>query len=95
MTVHSSKGLGYDNVIIINTEKTKLGFPTKKKPDKILKQLLTEEKTIKNAEERRLFYVAITRTKNEAIIMTPKYKQSVFIKEIKKYQNVTIKSNIS
>ena len=95
MTIHSSKGLGYDNVILINTEKSKLGFPTNKRTDKILKQLITTEKTIRYAEERRLFYVALTRTKNEIIIMTPKYKQSVFIKEIKKYKNVTIKSNIT
>jgi len=95
MTIHSSKGLGYDNVILINTEKAKLGFPTNKRTDKILKQLITTEKTIRYAEERRLFYVALTRTKNEIIIMTPKYKQSVFIKEIKKYKNVTIKSNIT
>ena len=31
LTVHSAKGLGYDNVILINTENKKLGFPSKKK----------------------------------------------------------------
>lgn len=94
MTIHSSKGLGYDNVILINTKNDKLGFPSKIKTDPIISQLITKEKTIKYPEERRLFYVALTRTKNEIIIMTPKIKQSKFIKEIKKYKNVTIKSNI-
>ena len=50
---------------------------------------------IKYAEERRLFYVALTRTKNEIIIMTPQKRQSKFIKELKKQKNVTISSNIN
>ena len=94
LTVHSSKGLGYDNIIIINTTDETLGFPSKIKTDPILEQLITTEKTIEYAEERRLFYVALTRTKNEAIILTPNKNQSIFIKEIKKYKNIKIKSNI-
>ena len=94
LTVHSSKGLGYDNIIIINTTDETLGFPSKIKTDPILEQLITTEKTIEYAEERRLFYVALTRTKNEAIILTPNKNQSIFIKEIKKYKNIKIKGNI-
>lgn len=95
MTVHSSKGLGYDNVILINTKNEKLGFPSKIKQDKILKQLTEDETTIKYPEERRLFYVALTRTKNEIIIMTPRIKQSKFIREIKHNKNIVITSNIN
>ena len=94
MTIHSSKGLGYDNVILINTKNQKLGFPSKIQTDPILDKLLIKDKTIKYSEERRLFYVALTRTKNEIIIMTPKIKQSKFIKELKKYKNIKINSNI-
>ena len=82
MTIHSSKGLGYDNVIIINAEATKLGFPSKLETEPILKPLLMEDKSIRYAEERRLFYVALTRTKNEVIILTPNNKKSEFVKEI-------------
>jgi DNA helicase-4 len=82
MTIHSSKGLGYDNVIIINAEATKLGFPSKLETEPILKPLVMEDKSIRYAEERRLFYVALTRTKNEVIILTPKNKKSEFVKEI-------------
>ena len=94
MTVHAAKGLGYDNVILINSKNDILGFPSKKKQDDILKTLIPEENTIKYAEERRLFYVALTRTKNEIIILTPKKNESNFIKEIKKYKNVKTKRNI-
>lgn len=94
MTIHSSKGLGYDNIILINTEDDILGFPSKIKTDPILEQLITKENSIKYAEERRLFYVALTRTKNEVIILTPTYNPSIFIKEIKNLKNIKIKSNI-
>lgn len=93
MTVHSSKGLGYDNVILINAIDDTLGFPSKIKDDSLLEPLIIQDDTIKYSEERRLFYVALTRTKNEIIILAPKYNQSEFIKEIKKYKNVRIKNN--
>lgn len=83
MTIHSSKGLGYDNVILINAKDGKMGFPSKTRTNKLLKQLIIEDKEIKYAEERRLFYVALTRTKNEILILTPKTNYSEFIKEIK------------
>lgn len=83
LTVHSAKGLGYDNVILINAKNEKLGFPSKIKTNKLLKSLINEDHGIRYAEERRLFYVALTRTKNEIIILTPKNNYSEFIKEIK------------
>jgi DNA helicase-4 len=88
ITVHASKGLGASNVIIINAKNDKLGFPSKIKNDPILEEYIKESDEIKYAEERRLFYVALTRTKNEVIIITPQKKESVFIKEIKKNKNV-------
>lgn len=39
-------------------------------------------------EERRLFYVAMTRTKNKFYIAVPNSKRSIFIKEIVKYNQV-------
>ncbi len=95
MTIHSSKGLGYDNVILIDSENKKLGFPSKKKNNKLIEQLIIEEKNIKYPEERRLMYVALTRTKNEILILTPSKKQSEFIKELKKYKNIEYISNIN
>ena len=91
LTVHSAKGLGYDNVILINAKNGKLGFPSKIKTKKLLKSLIIEDKGIKYAEERRLFYVALTRTKNEILILTPKNNYSTFIKEIKNKCNKNIR----
>lgn len=82
LTIHSSKGLGYDNVILINTKIGEFGFPSRKKTNKLLKPLIIKDNGIKNAEERRLFYVALTRTKNEILILKPKKNYSEFIKEI-------------
>jgi len=83
LTVHSSKGLGYDNVILLNFENSKFGFPSQIDDDKLIRILKNEEE-FEYAEERRLFYVALTRTKNKVYIMCPKdeNKRSCFYKEI-------------
>ena len=85
MTVHKSKGLESDNVIIINLENKITGFPSKIKDEKITR-LVTKTKDIyPYSEERRLFYVALTRTKNKVYLLVNRDedKQSVFIREIK------------
>lgn len=86
LTVHKSKGLGYDNVIVINNEDTMLGFPSKIKDVELISVLKTDEKSIPFAEERRLFYVALTRTKNYVYLMVKQGKESLFIKELEEYQ---------
>jgi DNA helicase-4 len=82
MTAHSAKGLGYDNVIIINMLETRFGFPSQLEMDPILKMVTYEDTSIPFAEERRLFYVALTRTKNRVYIATPKFRPSRFIVEL-------------
>ena len=64
MTVHRAKGLGYDNVIIINARNEVYGFPSQVQEDPVLKFVVKDDHSIEYAEERRLFYVALTRTKN-------------------------------
>lgn len=97
MTVHKSKGLGYDKVILLNGINGILGFPSHIKDMPIIKYLKGENERIDDInemiefpEERRLFYVAMTRTKNEIYIMTPEMMQyrSDFIKEIETNKNV-------
>lgn len=83
MTAHSSKGLGADNVILINGKDDILGFPSKIEDDPVMKLVLKDAKEMDYAEERRLFYVALTRTKNRVYLITPKNKPSQFILEIK------------
>lgn len=95
MTVHRAKGLGYDNVIIINAVDTELGFPSKIQDDPILHYVTKTDHSIEYAEERRLFYVALTRTKNRVYIVTPQQRPSEFVRElVKEYHNVTLRGKL-
>lgn len=81
ITVHKSKGLEADNVIILNLKNHILGFPNKMTDDPMLSLLLSEDENFRYAEERRLFYVALTRTKNQVVLLTPN-DISVFAEEL-------------
>ena len=70
-TQHSSKGLGYDDVIVINGKNETYGFPTKVEDDPVLSLVIKGDRSIDYAEERRLFYVAMTRTKNRVFFVAP------------------------
>ena len=83
-TVHRSKGLECDNVIIINMEDNVLGFPSQLEENKILKYVLHQNNYYPYEEERRLFYVALTRTKNRVYLLVPNMRQSIFVKELQR-----------
>jgi DNA helicase-4 len=83
ITVHKSKGLEADNVIILNMKNDKLGFPNKIADDPILQLFLPTEDNFAFAEERRLFYVALTRTRNKTFLLVPDRNASEFANEIK------------
>jgi len=70
MTVHKSKGLEAENVIILNFNNALFGFPNKIYDDPILELVLSTADTFLYGEERRLFYVALTRTCNEVFLIT-------------------------
>jgi DNA helicase-4 len=96
LTAHSSKGLGYDNVVIINARNEVYGFPSKIDDDPVMNYVVKDDKSIDYAEERRLFYVAMTRTKNRVFIVTPEQHPSEFILElINDYPNVTVNGYIN
>lgn len=92
MTAHASKGLGYDNVIVINGKNETYGFPSKIENDPVLNYVVKRDDSIEAAEERRLFYVAMTRTKNRVFFIAPEENPSEFLLEIKHdYKNVILK----
>ena len=92
MTAHASKGLGYDNVIVVNGRNETYGFPSKIENDPVLSFVINEDLSIEYAEERRLFYVAMTRTKNRVFFIAPEENPSEFLLEIKHdYKNVSLK----
>ena len=84
MTIHKSKGLTSDEVIIIGLDSR---FPKPYYGDFWLKEIYKNnwyEEKIPFAEERRLFYVALTRTKNNVYLLVNKDadNRSPFINEI-------------
>lgn len=83
LTVHRAKGLEADNVIILNAKNARSGFPNQIVDDPILNFLRETKETYAFAEERRLFYVALTRTKNYTYILAPMTQASRFLDEIK------------
>ena len=84
LTAHKAKGLQADYVFIINNKKSRMGFPSKIQDAPILDLLLDNYDQYPYAEERRLFYVALTRAKKKAFIVTINGQESEFAIELKK-----------
>ena len=89
LTVHQSKGLEADYVILLNNREAKLGFPAHVKDPPLKTELvkIAEELGLDQVsanEERRLFYVALTRAKKQVILLTVDGKESSFIKELRR-----------
>lgn len=82
LTSHKSKGLEEENVIIINLEDKLLGFPCKIVDDRILRFVSCHTDNYPYGEERRLFYVALTRTKNKVYLLVPVKNPSIFVREL-------------
>ena len=96
MTVHRAKGLVFDNVIIVNARNELYGFPSQIQEDPVLKFVVKDDHSIEYAEERRLFYVALTRTKNRVYIVTPEQHPSKFVTElISDFTNVKVSGKIN
>jgi len=89
LSIHSSKGLGFDNVIILNCNDDLYSIPSKILTDSVMNLLNINSNNYD--EERRLFYVALTRTKNKVYILSDKNKKSSFLKELEYYNDVLMK----
>ncbi len=81
MTIHSSKGLQADVVFSINNRAGRYGFPSVREEPIAISMLLGGENTQVD-EERRLFYVAMTRAKEAVYIVSQNGRQSDFFKEM-------------
>lgn len=81
MSVHGAKGLEADYVILIGCRGGIHGFPSLIEDDPILKYVLSKADDYENAEERRVFYVAITRAKECIYVMYDHEHRSSFIDE--------------
>lgn len=88
LTVHKSKGLESDYVFVLDLNDKPCGFPNKYKDHKILRFVNDYKEYFPYEEERRLFYVALTRCKKKVYLFAPEDNPSCFVKEISKYKNV-------
>lgn len=92
LTVHKSKGLEADYVILLQCNKDTYGFPSRVSDDPALQYVLTASDRFPYGEERRLFYVAITRAKVKTWVLYDTRFPSVFVDEFLHPEKVTQES---
>ncbi len=85
-TIHSAKGDEADYVFLMNVNDGYMGFPSTIENDPILNLVVEDLDNFENEEERRLFYVALTRTKKKVFIYGE--TESYFISEIIKNKKI-------
>ena len=81
LTVHKAKGLESDYVILLNCNSGTYGFPSTIADDPVLSHVLSEADSYEYGEERRVFYVAITRSKLKTFVLYKVTTPSPFISE--------------
>jgi len=83
-TIHKAKGLESDHVAIVGLEDDFCGFPNFIEEDPVLSTVLSTSDKYELAEERRLFYVAMTRAKETVTLFYDDDNPSRFIAELSK-----------
>ena len=81
-SIHGSKGLEADYVILPNLTNGKYGFPSEIDDDPILETVMTTPDSFEHAEERRLLYVALTRARKEVTLIAKRETVSPFVVEM-------------
>lgn len=82
MTVHASKGKEADYAIVVGLRSGRSGFPCNRTTLPLLDALLPIVESYDYAEERRLFYVALTRAKRHVYLLFSKSSPSEFVEEL-------------
>ncbi|UEG51487.1 UvrD-helicase domain-containing protein [Mucilaginibacter daejeonensis] len=81
-TAHKVKGMTCDHAILLDVDSGPYGFPSEIADDPMLSYLLHEGDKFDNAEERRVFYVAITRARHQNYLLYNKFSPSKFVMEL-------------
>lgn len=82
LTCHSAKGLEADHVLLVNCNQGVYGFPSLVEDDPLLRYVLSNKDEYEYSEERRLFYVAITRGRKDTYVLYEKNNSSIFVEEL-------------
>lgn len=90
-TIHASKGLEADYVVIPGLTRDKSAFPSKIADDPVLRLAMPAREPFPFAEERRLFYVALTRARRAVTLVTVRNRFSPFLVELVKEQHLQIR----
>lgn len=81
-TIHGSKGLEADHVVILGCNNGKYGFPSEVTDDPILSLVSPEGEPFQHAEERRIMYVAMTRARSTVTLLASEAEPSCFVREL-------------
>lgn len=82
LSMHASKGKEADYSVIIELVSGRNGFPSQKENPPLLEAMLPGLDNYPHAEERRLFYVALTRARHRSVLITDMTRPSEFISEL-------------
>ena len=81
-TVHSSKGLEADAIVLVDLVSGRYGFPSKVESDPIQALVVPSSEDFEDGEERRLLYVAMTRARHCLVVVGDERKPSPFWTEL-------------
>jgi DNA helicase IV len=82
LTVHKAKGLEADFVVLLDMRSGRYGFPSEVASDPIMALVVPSDDGFDYAEERRLFYVALTRARHAVFILSETARPSLFVEEL-------------
>jgi DNA helicase-4 len=91
-TIHASKGLEAEHVFLLNAVGGARGFPSQIEDDPALQIAMPAPDDYPFAEERRLFYVALTRASRDIRIYTSLTKPSSFVSELQTQEKITVEA---
>ncbi|SEG89352.1 UvrD-helicase domain-containing protein [Marinobacterium lutimaris] len=94
MTFHRAKGLEADYTVLLDVSEGNFGVPSRIEDDELLQLVIPFPETYPYAEERRLFYVALTRASRGVFLLTNQVRRSRYIDELMEIggDNVSLES---
>jgi len=82
LSFHRAKGLEADYTILLDVSEGDYGVPSQIEDDELLNLVMPRPETFEYAEERRLFYVALTRASRGVFLLTNAREPSRYIREL-------------